>query len=233
MLSGKFNYSLGSDFYPRRTTQGRTMNSGRPLAVTFSVLAQFLLASSLMQLILTQPLVCQDAAKHPGMQDQLALHEGWALQSSAKVEAKGEVISTGQFVAAGWQEVTVPTTVVAAQVKSKALPDPFFAMNLRQFPGVAYEVGKNFSGIAMPSDSPYAVSWWYRKQFAVPASYKGKTVWLNFAGINYRANIWLNGKQIANSSDVAGAWRTYEFNVTDTLNAGGDNTLAVQVWAPT
>jgi exo-1,4-beta-D-glucosaminidase len=233
MLSRKFKYSPGSDFYPRRTTQGRTMNAGRRLAVTLSVLAQFLLASCLMQVILTQPLVCQDAAKHPGMQDRLALHQGWALQSSAKVEAKGEVISTGQFAATGWQAVMVPTTVVAAQVKSKTLPDPFFAMNLRQFPGVTYPVGKNFSNIAMPSDSPYAVSWWYRKQFAVPASYKGETVWLNFAGINYRANIWLNGKQIANSNDVAGAWRTYEFNVTDTVHAGGDNTLAVQVWAPT
>src|SRR5579863_6537107 len=209
------------------------MNAGRRLASTLSVLAQFLLASCMMQVILTQPLVGQDATKHPGMEGQLALHQGWALQSSAKVEAKGEVISTGQFAATGWQEVTVPTTVVAALVKSHALPDPFFGMNLRQFAGVTYPVGGNFSNIAMQTDSPYAVPWWYRKRFAVPASYKGKTVWLNFAGINYRANIWLNGKQIANSNDVAGAWRTYEFNVTDVVNAGGDNTLAVQVWAPT
>ena len=106
-------------------------------------------------------------------------------------------------------------------------------MNLRQFAGVTYPIGSNFSNIAMQTDSPYAVSWWYHKQFSVPASYKGKTVWLNFKGINYRAAIWLNGKQIANSNDVAGAWRTYEFNVTDAVNAGADNTLAVQVWAPT
>jgi exo-1,4-beta-D-glucosaminidase len=100
-------------------------------------------------------------------------------------------------------------------VKDKTLPDPFFAMNLRQFPGVTYPIGGNFSDIAMQTDSPYAVSWWYRKAFTVPASYTGKTVWLNFKGINYRANLWLNGKQIANSNDVAGAWRTYEFNVTE------------------
>src|SRR5207253_9240348 len=54
---------------------------------------------------------------------------------------------------------------------------------------------------------------WYRKEFLIPANYKGKALWLNFHGINYKANIWLNGKQIANSDDVAGAWRTYEFNI--------------------
>jgi exo-1,4-beta-D-glucosaminidase len=210
--------------------QGSIMNSGKRLAITVSVLAQFLLTSFLLQTIVIQAVSqeasAQDAAKLP-------LREGWSLQSSSKVEAKGEVISTQQFAATGWQDVTVPTTVVAALVKSHALPEPFFGMNLRQFAGVTYPIGGNFSNIAMQTDSPYAVSWWYRKHFAVPASYTGKRVWLNFKGINYRAAIWLNGKQIANSNDVAGAWRTYEFNVTDAVNVGADNTLAVQVWAPT
>ena len=105
-------------------------------------------------------------------------------------------------------------------------------MNLRDFPGVTYPIGANFSNIPMAPDSPYAVSWWYRKQFTVPASYKGKTVWLKFNGINYRANIWLNGKQIAKDDDVAGAWRTYEFNVTDSAKPGAENVLAVQVFSP-
>ena len=161
------------------------------------------------------------------------LHDRWTLQSSSKVDASGETISTPNFVPQNWHEATVPTTVVAALVKDKTLPDPFFAMNLRHFPGVSYPIGGNFSNLAMPPDSPYAVSWWYRTQFSAPADYAGKTVWLNFRGINYRANIWLNGKQIANSNDVAGAWRTYEFNVTAALKSGAENVLAVQVFAPT
>ncbi|MFZ3366468.1 MAG: sugar-binding domain-containing protein, partial [Candidatus Sulfotelmatobacter sp.] len=165
--------------------------------------------------------------------DMLALSDHWTLQSSARVEAKGEVVSTANFVPKGWHDACVPTTVVAALVKDKTLPDPFFAMNLRQFSGVTYPIGGNFSNITMQPDSPYAVSWWYRKQFAAPASYSGKTVWLNFKGINYRANVWLNGKQIANSNDIAGAWRTYELNVTDALRPGAENVLAVQVFAPT
>src|SRR6202047_2378254 len=106
-------------------------------------------------------------------------------------------------------------------------------MNLRQFDGVTYPNGGNFSNIAMQPDSPYAVAWWYRKQFAAPAILSGRTVWLNFRGINYRANVWLNGKQIASSNDIAGAWRTYELNVTEALKPGRENVLAVQVFAPT
>jgi len=189
-------------------------------------------------LFVTSSLVAQQKnpsaaqARH-STESRLALQDGWTLQTSAKVEAKGEAISTPQFSPKGWHEVTVPTTVVAALIKDKTLPDPFFAMNLRQFSGVNYPIGKNFSDIAMPPDSPYALSWWYRKQFVLPASYKGKTVWLKFDGINYRANIWLNGKQIANSDDVAGAWRTYEFNVSETAKPGAENVLAVQAYAPT
>ncbi len=169
----------------------------------------------------------------PAAENKFVLAEGWALQSSAKVEQKGEEISSARFEPKGWRAVTVPTTVVAAMVKDKVYPDPMFGMNLRQLPGVAYPIGKNFSNEAMPPDSPFAVSWWYRKEFTLPASYKGKTMWLNFRGINYRANIWLNGKQIAKSDEVAGAWRTYEFNVTDTAKAGATNVVAVQVYAPT
>jgi exo-1,4-beta-D-glucosaminidase len=186
----------------------------------------------LLSLSLSLPLLAQNAA---GSHDdaRLALHEGWTLQTSAKVDAKGEVISTPQFSPQGWHEVTVPTTVVSALVKDKTLPDPYFAMNLRQFAGVTYPIGGNFSNIAMETDSPYAVSWWYRKPFTVPASYKDKTIWLKFNGINYKANIWLNGRQIAKSDDVAGAWRTYEFNVTDAAKPGEENVLAVQVFSPT
>ena len=165
--------------------------------------------------------------------DVLLLRDGWTLQSSCKVDKKGEVISTPQFAPAGWHAVTVPTTVVAALVKDKVYPDPMFGMNLRSFPGMNYPIGSNFSGSPMRQDSPFMVPWWYRKTFVLPESYRGKTIWLDFAGINYRANIFLNGKQIAGYDDVAGAWRTYEFNVTGSALAGKTNVLAVEVFSPT
>ncbi len=187
----------------------------------------------LAQLFITLPLLAQSADSKSAPENRLVLHEGWTLQTSAKVDAKGDVISTPQFSPKGWHEATVPTTVVAALVKDKTYADPDFGMNLRDFPGMNYPIGGNFSNIAMAPDSPFAVSWWYRKQFAAPASYKGKTVWLKFDGINYRANVWLNGKQIANSDDMAGAWRTFELNVTDAVKPGAENVLAVQAFSPT
>ena len=199
----------------------------RPTIAAF--IAPFLLPVLMVVTGLSQ--VKTEAADRPG--DTLALRAGWMLQTSAKVQGGGEVLSSPQFAPNGWHEVTVPSTVVAALVKDKTLPDPFFAMNLRNFPGMSYPIGKNFSNLPMASDSPYAVSWWYRKAFEIPAAYAGKTIWLKFDGINYRANIWLNGKQIANSSDVAGAWRTYEFNITHALKTGAENVVAVQVFAPT
>jgi exo-1,4-beta-D-glucosaminidase len=57
-------------------------------------------------------------------------------------------------------------------------------------------------------------------------------VWLHFDGINYRANIWLNGARIATSRDVAGVFRRYEFDVTEHMRPTEPNVLAVEVFAP-
>jgi len=83
-----------------------------------------------------------------------------------------------------------------------------------------------------PEDSPFHCSWWYRTEFKVPLAYRGKHAWLKFDGINYRANIWLNGKEIADDSKIRGAFRAYEFDVHDNLRVGQSNALAVEVFAP-
>lgn len=164
---------------------------------------------------------------------QVRLTDGWQVQSSAKIGQKGEIVSTTAFQPQDWYAVTIPSTVVAALVKNKVLPDPFFGMNLRSFPGVSYPIGTNFSNLAMPSDSPFAVPWWYRTTFALPAAYKSRNIWLQLKGINYRGDIWLNGTRIAGREEIAGAWRTYELNITGTARPGNENVLAIQVSAPT
>jgi len=168
-----------------------------------------------------------------GEVSKVSLHEGWRLQSSRKVSNTGEAISSLAYSTKGWYSVTVPTTVVAAQVASGEFKDPYFGMNLRDLPGMTYPIGLNsFSNLPMEKDSPYAVPWWYREEFQLPAEYAGRTVWLNFQGINYRANIWLNGRKLADSSEVAGAYRTYEFDASAFVKSG-TNVLAVEVFAPT
>lgn len=171
-----------------------------------------------------------------GPRQTILLDKDWLLQSSCTLKEKGEVISSADFKPAGWLPTNVPATVIAAQVTAKAdtvFTDPFFGRNLRQIPGTSYPEEKVFAQLPMPDDSPYKCSWWYRTEFRIPPGQAGKNTWLNFGGINYRANIWVNGKQVANSNDVAGAYRNYEFNVSNVLKPADVNILAVEVFAPT
>jgi exo-1,4-beta-D-glucosaminidase len=169
-------------------------------------------------------------AAPPAGPAQLMLDKGWDLQTSANVRAPGSELSTPAYKPNGWHNITVPTTVVGALVKNKVFPDPYFGMNIRGIPGTTYKIGSNFSNTEMTADSPFAVPWWYRKQFRLPPSYKGKTVWLTFEALNFRANVWLNGKQIGSATDVAGAWRRFEFDVTQAARPGAVNVLAVEVF---
>ena len=162
----------------------------------------------------------------------IALREGWTVQSSAKVSASGEAVSAAGFDASSWYKTSAPNTVFAVLVENGVYKDPYFGMNLRSVPGVSYAIGSEFANQEMPENSPYAVPWWYRKEFEVPAQFNGKTVWLAFRGINYRANIWINGKKVAGSDQVVGAFRRYEFNVTPFVKAGAKNVVAVEVSAP-
>jgi exo-1,4-beta-D-glucosaminidase len=137
------------------------------------------------------------------------------------------------FATDAWLKASVPSTVLAAQVAAGVLPDPNFGDNLRKIPGTSYPVGHNFANLPMPSDSPYACGWWFRKEFEVAsAKESGRRYWLHFGGINYRGEIWLNGKRIADGSTVAGAYRTYAFDVTEFLRPGKPNVLAVKTTAP-
>lgn len=186
-----------------------------------------------LSLLLSSALALAQQPLDRHSQAALILKDGWTLQSLYKVDAPGELVSTLKFLPRGWYPTSVPTTVVAALVKNKRYPDPYFGMNLRKFPGMTYPIGQTFVSLPMAQDSPFIVPWWFRKEFTIPKSFGGKTIWLKFNGINYRANIWLNGKQLAKSDDVAGAWRTYEFNVTPDTRIGQTNTLAVEVFSPT
>src|SRR4029077_4104199 len=136
------------------------------------------------------------------------------------------------FSTRGWYPTSTPKTVFAVLVENGVYKNPYFGMNLRSFPGVAYKIGGQFANEEMPADSPYAVPWWYRNEFDVPAADKGKQIWMQFRGINYRAEIWINGKKVAGSDEVVGAFRRYDFNVTEFLRPGAKNAVAVSVSAP-
>jgi len=186
-------------------------------------------------LVLLATCACGCAAKAgapPDHDAKLVLKEGWFIQSSSKVPANGAAISTEQFQPKGWYRASVPTTVLNALVENKVYPDPYYGMNLRSIPGTSYPIGGEFAILPMPADSPFKAPWWYRREFELPADYQGKTVWLHFDGINFRANIWLNGQRVADSSEVVGPFRFYEFDISKLAKPGAANVVAVEVFPP-
>jgi exo-1,4-beta-D-glucosaminidase len=104
---------------------------------------------------------------------QTILRDGWKVQSSAKVPDGGDRVSLPGFSAQGWYSTSAPKTVFAVLVESGVYKDPYYGMNLRDFPGMEYNIGSQFANQEMPANSPYAVPWWYRSELDVPAADMG------------------------------------------------------------
>jgi exo-1,4-beta-D-glucosaminidase len=159
--------------------------------------------------------------------ESLMLDQNWHLQSSKMIEATGKDISSTNFSPGEWYEVDLPSTVLAALVENGVYKDPYYGDNLKSIPG--YREGR---WLAMKEDSPFYPSWWYRKEFTIPLNYKGKNMILHLDGINYKANVWLNRQQIADSGQVKGMFRRFEFDINQFANPGGRNVLAVEIISP-
>src|SRR5207253_2298805 len=113
---------------------------------------------------------------------QTVLREGWKVQSSAKVSDAGDKISAPEFSPQNWYSTSDPKTVFAVLVENGVYKDPYYGTNLRSFPGVENKIGGQFANEEMPANSPYAVPWWYRKEFEVPAADKDQQIWMQFRG---------------------------------------------------
>lgn len=150
----------------------------------------------------------------------------WKLAPSTEAGAEGAALSTAGFDDSGWIDALVPGTVMGAQTEAGLLGDPLYGENLRKLPGYA------LSFLPMPHDSPYRDSWWWRVEFDTPQIEEPNHSWLVFEGINYSANIWLNGQPVASREEVIGTFREFRFDVSGLLIEGGRNALAVEVFAP-
>lgn len=142
------------------------------------------------------------------------LSVGWMIQASSQVKQAGDEISKLDFDTRGWYSASVPSTVLAVLVENGVYENPYFGMNLKKI-----------------SSEPYKKPWWYRTEFQLSKKDAEKTVLLEFDGINYSANIWLNGNRIAASTEVKGAFRRFKYNVSKFITKG-NNVLALEVIAP-
>ncbi|MCK5861060.1 MAG: beta galactosidase jelly roll domain-containing protein, partial [Candidatus Hydrogenedentes bacterium] len=153
--------------------------------------------------------------------------DSWYIQSSAKLEQGGELLSMPDVNLEGWYPISVPKTVLAGLVDNGVYEDPYYGLNLKGIPG--YQEG---AWLIQKDDSPFRDPWWYRVEFDLPEQQDARVFTLHFEGINYEANIWLNGKKIADHETVVGMFRRFEFPVTDGLDYGKKNVLAVEIIPP-
>ena len=202
-----------------------------PLGVTLKIWQTSFVCGRILAALCATCLYASVSARLIQGAEQTTLRDGWEVQSSAKVQGGGDKVSVEGFSTKGWYKTSAPKTVFAVLVENGVYKDPYYGMNLRSVPGIEYPIGGQFANLDMPADSPYAVPWWYRKQFEVPRQFKGHTVWMAFSGINYRAEIWINGKKVAGSDQVVGAFRRYEFDVSTFVQEGGKNVVALAISA--
>ncbi|MET7420085.1 glycoside hydrolase family 2 TIM barrel-domain containing protein [Dactylosporangium sp. NPDC005555] len=67
---------------------------------------------------------------------------------------------------------------------------------------------------------------WYRRHYTVPAGFAGKMLFLQFAGVNQVADVWVNGVYLGKHS---GGYARFRFGATSAFKVGQDNVIAVKV----
>ena len=142
----------------------------------------------------------------------VVVSSGWQLQDAAKVsQSAGAAVSQAGFTPQDWYAATVPGTVLTSLVNDGVYPEPLYGENNR------------------PDKIPESLCrtpYWYRTVFTVPKSYSHHQTWLNFDGINYAAEVWVNGKQIGTTK---GAFIRGTFDITPVVKPGKKAVLAVLV----
>ncbi len=175
---------------------------------------------------------CTGKAKtEPG---KLSLSGDWKIKSSIVAKEGGEIISTEKYTPEEWYPAQVPTTVLNALIKDNIYPDPWVGLNNYKIPDVSDEFNKKYDlakfsyidGKTNPWKDPY----WFRKEFILPGSYSGKQICLNFDGINYRADVWLNGNMIAGHEEMVGMFQRFKYDITQYARVDQNNYLAVKVY---
>ena len=165
--------------------------------------------------------------------EKLMLSGDWSIKSSVSVKEGGEIISTVKFKPEAWYPAIVPTTVLNALIKDNVYADPWIGLNNYKIPDVSDEFNRKYNlakysyidGKTNPWKDPY----WFRKEFDLPATYNGRKLWLNFDGINYRADVWLNGHKVAEKQEMVGMFLRFRYDITEYALVNQKNCLAVEI----
>ncbi len=133
----------------------------------------------------------------------------WRIQRANFVNGSGELLSRVGFQDSDWLVATVPGTVLTSYLNVGAVPDPNFGQNQLHI-----------------SDSYFYSDFWYRTEFIAPAKTPQQLAWLDFDGINWKAEVYLNGEKLGR---IEGGFMRGRFDVTGKLIAGKPSALAVRI----
>ena len=142
------------------------------------------------------------------------LKDNWKIQSSKHISQSGNTLSLETSLSKDWLSAKVPSTILGTLVDNQIYNDPYFGENLKNIP-----------------TEQFKVPWWYTTSFEISEDQAELNASLNFDGINYKANVWLNGKEIATTKAIDGAYRLTSFDVSDAI-ISGNNVLAIEVVPP-
>ena len=145
------------------------------------------------------------------------LNSGWKAKRANEVTVDGTAITGSNFEFNGWMDAVVPGTVLTTLLHNEKISDPFFGLNNESIPDIS-KTGSDY------------YTYWFANQFSVPEINEGEQVWLNFRGINYSADMFLNGHKI-NTDTHEGMFLREKYLVTPYLEKGV-NRLAVIVRPP-
>jgi Exo-beta-D-glucosaminidase Ig-fold domain/Concanavalin A-like lectin/glucanases superfamily/Glycosyl hydrolases family 2/Glycosyl hydrolases family 2, sugar binding domain/Glycosyl hydrolases family 2, TIM barrel domain len=136
---------------------------------------------------------------------------GWQMAAAATVKATAAEMAAARFDTKGWLVATVPGTALTTMIDRGVYPDSDYGLN----------------NLIIP-ESLNKQDYWYRNEFKAPKT-SARRLTLTFEGINYAAEVWLNGQSLGN---IKGAFIRGIFDVTDVLKAGQTNVLLVRVSPP-
>lgn len=141
------------------------------------------------------------------------LTSNWKMQAGDKLSGVEEnVIATNGFETQSWLEAVVPGTVLGSMATNGVIEDPYFGINMQNV-----------------DPQQFKQPWWFRTTFNLGSDDLSRHVSLRFNGINYRADLWVNGKKVAGKDSFAGTFRIFTFNINDYIQEG-ENTLALKMW---
>ncbi len=171
----------------------------------------------------------------PLPENAVLLREDWSVISSLLAGKDGAALSKKEINLSKWKSTSLPATALSVMVRNGIYPNPYLGTNNMLIPDLSDEFNEKFDlgqYSHIEGKNPWLSPYWYRKTFSIPGDFSGKMIWLTLGEINYRAEVWLNGQLLADTSEVVGMERFFRFDISELAKMKGSNTLAIAIYPP-